>query len=92
MQNGVTDHNQSSSTTCLEDVEFSIERLPPPPPSPVGLSEEERPDPGNGAAQSLLESPALPKKGPLLSQLPLAFCRESPGASSELCRSSSSLL
>ena len=72
MQNGVTDHNQSSSTTCLEDVEFSIERLPPPPPSPVGLSEEERPDPGNGAAQSLLESPALPKKGTTLERMILS--------------------
>lgn len=69
MQNGVT---ESSSTTRLEDVEFSIERLPPPPSPVAGMSEEERPDPGKGAAQSLLESPAPARKGTTLERMILS--------------------
>ena len=69
MQNGVT---ESSSTTRLEDVEISIERLPPPPSPVAGTSEVEQPDPGKGAAQSFLESPAPARKGTTLERMILS--------------------
>ena len=69
MQNGVT---ESSCTTRLEDVEISIERIPPPLSPVAGMSEVEQPDPGKGAAQSFLESPAPARKGTTLERMMLS--------------------